>query len=407
MQLHRPTSEIPELGGLGPSRLSALGSRGAEARVEIERSLGRARRRARGLAALRAAALLFAGAIVAVCGGSLVGSFAPALAARIVAAALFAASLAGIAVFTARSTVQRAGIRDDSALARLLAGASDLLSSVELSRGPQQPGISRDLLALLDVRAAAQARSLDVRARLPLSSAGMPLALLAAAAVLLGVFQLVAPRRLALGLSRLRGGDAAAPAPELSPIVGDLTITYLYPQYTGLPARTEEGTGGDLRAPRGTQVHLAARADRDLAEAIAVVNGSPVKLLAQGPGRRQLSGSLTLTQPGRWSFRFLDAKGRIIAQGPERPIEIVDVFRPSREVPEIARQAVEIGAKVLWMQLGVISEEAAELARAGGLEVVMDRCCKIEHARFFGGLRTIGLNTGVVTSRLAMRIPEG
>ena len=90
-----------------------------------------------------------------------------------------------------------------------------------------------------------------------------------------------------------------------------------------------------------------------------------------------------------------------------KPIEIVDVFRPSREVPEIARQAVEIGARVLWMQLGVISEEGAAIAREGGLEVVMDRCCKIEHARFFGGLRTIGLNTGVVTSRLAMRIPEG
>jgi predicted CoA-binding protein len=88
-------------------------------------------------------------------------------------------------------------------------------------------------------------------------------------------------------------------------------------------------------------------------------------------------------------------------------IEIVDVFRPSREVPPIAREAVEIGAKVLWMQLGVVSEEAAELAREAGLEVVMDRCCKIEHARFFGGLRTIGLNTGVVTSRLAMRLPEG
>jgi hypothetical protein len=54
-----------------------------------------------------------------------------------------------------------------------------------------------------------------------------------------------------------------------------------------------------------------------------------------------------------------------------------------------------------------ISHEAAEIARAGGLQVVMDRCCKIEHARFFGGLRTIGLNTGVVTSRLAMRLPEG
>ena len=91
----------------------------------------------------------------------------------------------------------------------------------------------------------------------------------------------------------------------------------------------------------------------------------------------------------------------------DHPVEIVDVFRPSHEVPAIAREAVEIGAKVLWMQLGVVSPEAAEIARAAGLQVVMDRCCKIEHARFFGGLRTIGLNTGVVTSRLAMRLPEG
>lgn len=89
------------------------------------------------------------------------------------------------------------------------------------------------------------------------------------------------------------------------------------------------------------------------------------------------------------------------------PIEIVDVFRPSREAPGIARQAIEIGAKVLWLQLGVINDEAARMAREAGLAVVMDRCCKIEHARFFGGLRTIGLNTGVVTSRLAMRLPEG
>ncbi len=91
----------------------------------------------------------------------------------------------------------------------------------------------------------------------------------------------------------------------------------------------------------------------------------------------------------------------------DHPIEIVDVFRPAREVPEIAGQAIEVGAKVLWMQLGVINHEAAESARKAGLEVVMDRCCKIEHARFFGGLRVIGLNTGVLTSRLAMRLPEG
>lgn len=89
----------------------------------------------------------------------------------------------------------------------------------------------------------------------------------------------------------------------------------------------------------------------------------------------------------------------------DRPVDIVDVFRPASEVPEIARQAVKIKAKVLWMQLGVISEEGARIAREAGLEVVMDRCCKIEHARFFGGLRIIGLSTGVITSRLALKIP--
>ena len=89
----------------------------------------------------------------------------------------------------------------------------------------------------------------------------------------------------------------------------------------------------------------------------------------------------------------------------DKPVDIVDVFRPASEVPEIARQAVKIKAKVLWLQLGVISEEGARIARDAGLEVVMDRCCKIEHARFFGGLRIIGLSTGVLTSRLALKIP--
>ena len=89
----------------------------------------------------------------------------------------------------------------------------------------------------------------------------------------------------------------------------------------------------------------------------------------------------------------------------DQPVDIVDVFRPASEAPELARQAVKIGAKVLWLQLGVISEDGAKIARDAGLEVVMDRCCKIEHARFFGGLRVIGLSTGVLTSRLALKIP--
>jgi predicted CoA-binding protein len=79
-----------------------------------------------------------------------------------------------------------------------------------------------------------------------------------------------------------------------------------------------------------------------------------------------------------------------------RPVEIVDIFREPSAVPPIVEEAIAVGAKVVWMQLGVINEEAAGRAREAGLEVVMDRCVKIEHARFSGGLNALGLNTGLV-----------
>jgi predicted CoA-binding protein len=83
----------------------------------------------------------------------------------------------------------------------------------------------------------------------------------------------------------------------------------------------------------------------------------------------------------------------------DRGVEIVDVFRKPEDVPPIAAQAIAIGAKVLWMQLGIVNHEVARDTRQAGLEVVMDRCVKIEHARFFGGLNLVGMNTGVITSR--------
>ena len=83
----------------------------------------------------------------------------------------------------------------------------------------------------------------------------------------------------------------------------------------------------------------------------------------------------------------------------EEPVDIVDVFRKTEDVLPIARQAIAIGAKCLWQQIGVKNLEAARLAAEAGLDVVMDRCVKIEHARLFGGLHWAGVNTGVVSAR--------
>ncbi|MDQ2917843.1 MAG: CoA-binding protein [Casimicrobiaceae bacterium] len=81
------------------------------------------------------------------------------------------------------------------------------------------------------------------------------------------------------------------------------------------------------------------------------------------------------------------------------PVDLVDCFRKSEEIPALADDAIAIGAKVLWMQLGIESDEAAQRALAAGLDVVMNRCVKIEHARIRGGLNWAGVNTGVISSR--------
>ncbi len=80
-------------------------------------------------------------------------------------------------------------------------------------------------------------------------------------------------------------------------------------------------------------------------------------------------------------------------------IDMVDCFRKPDDIGPLADEAIAIGAKTLWMQLGVINEPAADKARAAGLAVVMDRCVKIEHGRLFGGLNWAGVNTRVISAR--------
>jgi hypothetical protein len=89
-----------------------------------------------------------------------------------------------------------------------------------------------------------------------------------------------------------------------------------------------------------------------------------------------------------------------LADIPEK-VDVVDCFRKSGEIPAIAEEAIAIGARVLWMQLGVENAQARARAEAAGLQVIENRCMKIEHGRFFGGLGWAGVNTKVISARRA------
>jgi predicted CoA-binding protein len=88
---------------------------------------------------------------------------------------------------------------------------------------------------------------------------------------------------------------------------------------------------------------------------------------------------------------------------PEK-VDMVDVFRRAEQCPDIAREAVAIGARSLWLQIGIVSDEARRIAEAAGLTVVMNHCVKIEYARIFGGLHWFGVNTGLISARRPQRI---
>ena len=132
-----------------------------------------------------------------------------------------------------------------------------------------------------------------------------------------------------------------------------------------------------------------------------------------------VGASATWNRPSNFTMKYLLQKGFIVIPVNPRSVgkeicgekvfpdlasltvtvDMVDMFRPAHEAPEIVEEAIKIGAKVFWMQLEIVNNEAAKLAEESGLQVVMDRCPKIEYARLFGELGWSGINTGVISNR--------
>ena len=141
------------------------------------------------------------------------------------------------------------------------------------------------------------------------------------------------------------------------------------------------------------------------AKSVAIVGASP------NPARSSYFVSTYLQQSTDFRLYFVNPNAteilgepvyRSLADLPEVP-DIVDVFRRGSDIPGVIDEAIAIGAKTIWVQLGIWNEEAAYYGEQQGLTVVMDRCIKVEHARFNGGLHLLGFDTGQITARKTLR----
>ncbi len=141
------------------------------------------------------------------------------------------------------------------------------------------------------------------------------------------------------------------------------------------------------------------------AKSVAIVGASP------NPARSSYFVGTYLQQSSDFRVYFVNPNADTIlgekaypdlASLPEVP-DIVDVFRKPSDIPSVIDEALAIGAPTVWVQLGIWNQEAAEYGESKGLTVVMDRCIKIEHARFHGGLHLLGFDTGQITARKTIR----
>ncbi|MFF1572930.1 CoA-binding protein [Leifsonia sp. NPDC058292] len=141
------------------------------------------------------------------------------------------------------------------------------------------------------------------------------------------------------------------------------------------------------------------------AKSVAIVGASP------NPTRSSYFVGTYLQQSSDYRLYFVNPNADTIlgekaypdlASLPEVP-DIVDVFRRASDIPAVIDDVVAVGAPTIWVQLGIWNQEAAEYGESKGLTVVMDRCIKVEHARFHGGLHLLGFDTGQITSRKTLR----
>jgi len=141
------------------------------------------------------------------------------------------------------------------------------------------------------------------------------------------------------------------------------------------------------------------------AKTIAIVGASP------NPARSSYFVGTYLLQSSDYDVYFVNPNADEILGRKAYPDlkslpvvpDIVDVFRKASDIPSVMDDAIAVGAKTVWVQLGIWNQDAAIYGESKGLTVVMDRCLKVEHARFHGGLHLLGFDTGVITARKTPR----
>lgn len=310
---------------------------------------------------------LYAGAafLVLLFAGGLLSNVTPGLGrALLLAAPVVAAGL--FIVFGVVLVRRRVGNAERTA--RLLAERApelslDLLAAVELSRALGRaddfsPELARAFLRDVDARAAQRSVASLIDGG-PVRAATWTLSgTLLAAALTLGM----AAEHVVGGVLKAFTPTEGATLRAREPITGDFELTYRYPAYTGLEPRTVSGTAGDVSGPAGTEVALKTRADRDVDEAVLIVNGQRVPLTVSG---RDLSGAFILDATGQYHVAFVDGRS-VEAEGPDLPIQ-VEADTPPQVRLLAPLDTVELDAKEREVTL---QYEATDDYGLGGLELV-------------------------------------